>query len=73
MKGLYRKNPHFRTNKYVITTDNRQILYEIIIEISRTSQFKFEDKIFLAHGVFKPEIFVSLFFNVLKITFIKEK
>lgn len=73
MKELYRKSPHFKANKYVITTDNRQILYEIIIEISRTSQFKFEDKTFLANDVFKPEIFVSLFFNVLKITFIKEK
>lgn len=59
MKELYRKNQHFRTNKYVITTDNRQIFYEIIIEISRLSQFKFEDKTFLANDVFKPEIFVS--------------
>lgn len=73
MKELYRKNPHFRTNKYAITTESRQILYEIIIEINRTSQFKFEDKTFLANDVFNPEFFVSLFFNVLKITFIKEK
>lgn len=73
MKELYRKSPHFRANKYILTTDDRRILYEIIIEISRTSQFKFEDKTFLANYIFKPEIFLSFFFNVLKITFIKEK